>query len=1149
MTVYYWPNIIGSKELFEPYPREIEQLQLAEYSLLNLEKLHVQAKPSIYSIRVNGDKRILFTEFNGNLLLLDVVENHDYHKSRFLKHPRVLRNYLNKLGAASSLDDVEITAYSVADFVSCDIVDNINAAAGNVPTPLQAIYPYHHQLIRLNPDQEAVLSVQPPAIIHGPAGSGKSCVGFSALIDRVRNSGPGGVYVSQSPDLVRQMRQYWQELAELEDIPADAVRFMTYEELAREQLGAAQIKIADERHFNNWYTESDAPDIKEWRDLLTTETIWQEFRICSGYLNPDEYLNLGAKQSMVDAGTRAIIVNLYFRYLTYLKTQTDCFSLAFHPFEQRGPYNFMVVDEAQDLSCAQLRNLFTLCPDILYLLGEHQILYDGKSRSEFLKHLFYEHQIRIDETNVISLPQAYRSAPEVVQVANALIDMKYDVTGGATDKNETRVINTVWERPEKGDVKWLAPNQLDAYLAANGELDASVAIITSPELVEAAHARFPTTTLIFSWKAAKGLEFPAVLLWLPLDDPRAVAISKKDLVTHKTHRGRAKSGQRDDTHVAYFDALITAVTRAQRKLVVVQEKKHNLKAFINRWSKAFVSQTSTPAPVNPMIEIKSETQKKREWEERAVDLLQQGYTHHARGILEKQLSLNPKAIATWLKKHTPHERADEQAQASGSQSVAPSAATSSSSALPQTAAVSKNLPIASSVNPNNLEADAKPAVKSQPLQLLLQARANAQKGQFKQAEKMLLKSGFNPEQTHKQMVKWVLQDGNNEALENLSHRYFNKFQDVMDLLSCPLNQFSVQQRNVFINALQNKLGSIIVTHYDLSNLFSLPEQLLTTQHRTLICKSLNNGRSWPFVEYGEDLVNLFKQPLNNFSQKQRNILWQMTTLLNLTKLITSGTELADLFDLPDTHFSPAQRAEMWAVMKNRRQEIVSSLIDIAYLYALPIAIFSTTQRDIVWRATAQDVDSIIENSEYDMFLTFFELVEDQLPLDQRDFIFYNILKNERIFNATFDTGEAIVNFFVLPFDQFPPAYRESIWSKLITSHKLPALISTLQDFISLFGLSLEQFPESMRMELLTALQAHPAQLSESNQPDINVLFELDKALFTDEQRLLFPSIIEFKPDPVFSDERSRFFSSSATLEANRAEYESSDTHESIPRIH
>ncbi|WP_176713838.1 hypothetical protein, partial [Legionella jamestowniensis] len=113
--------------------------------------------------------------------------------------------------------------------------------------------------------------------------------------------------------------------------------------------------------------------------------------------------------------------------------------------------------EAQDFSFAQLESLYTLADkgNIVYFLGDHQILFDGKSRLPFLRQLFHKKEQPYSEHQ---LPASYRCPASIVNVTNQLIQLKYQVTGGAADKVELGHIISAKEEQDNGELLWLATN-------------------------------------------------------------------------------------------------------------------------------------------------------------------------------------------------------------------------------------------------------------------------------------------------------------------------------------------------------------------------------------------------------------------------------------------------------------------------------------------------------------------------------------------------------------------------------------------------------------------------------------------------------------------------------------------------------------------
>ncbi len=394
--IFYWRDVYGDAKLFEPYRAKIAQLLAGEYRALNLEILRGYRQPPLYSIRVNIDTRILFTTYENSICLLDVVLNHDYEKSRFLKS-KVLQAYLGKR---------EIQDEPVFQFDE----DNGDALPKE-PIETQdyiAIEPYHHLMITLNTEQEEAIHVQLPAIIYGPAGAGKTCVALSILLQYIRDhAGEDGafpvIYVCQNPNLIREKKLEWDEM--MENTPyRDLVHFKTYDEIFCEHAG--EVSLANEETFHIWYKDrlkqrKPGPKFKSEDEADLT---WHEFRICSGY-DKEQYIALGKRHSSIDKTKRQEIYQLYLDYLAHL-VSLRLVSTVLHPLEQNRKYPCIVIDEAQDLSYRQLSSLYQAANGVLvYCLGDHQVLGDGKSRFPYLCNMITEQHGR--KPSIVELSKTY----------------------------------------------------------------------------------------------------------------------------------------------------------------------------------------------------------------------------------------------------------------------------------------------------------------------------------------------------------------------------------------------------------------------------------------------------------------------------------------------------------------------------------------------------------------------------------------------------------------------------------------------------------------------------------------------------------------------------------------------------------------------
>ena len=656
--VYFWRDVVAGSELFAPYGQEISQLMAGEYKALSLERLRGFTQPPIYSIRVNDATRILFTTYDHKACLLDVVLNHDYDKSRFLKNPAVLAAFLSKLGAAERVSGaggaggasggagsgagrvdkdsfVDITAEELPDLASGD----------SEASELMPLEYYQQRLIRFSAEQSSVLSASLPSIVYGPAGCGKSSAALSLFAQYVREHQGDAeafpiVYVSRSKPLVETMQRIWQEMNP-EGVAADAVVFKTYDALLTEQLGIEATCLVHEDDFYAWYDTTYAAITRHvamagagsaTSARLDAKLIWQELRIRSGYEDDKHYHSLGARQSSLEEADRYEVCKAYHAYQQHLEAKGLVSPSLFALIPPADKPKLVVVDEAQDLSYQQLRVLNRLANGaLLYLLGEHQVLFDGKSRLNYLREMFHRNH---QTPSVIALHGTYRCAERVSALANALIQLKYNVTKGASDGLESSKITVAHELLGAGEAVWLSRSDSAGIrgLAEEG-LCADFAVVAAAEHVAEAKALFKTP-LVFTPKEVKGLEFRTVVLFRPLDSAESEAVCSKVDAEHlaKPHasRGhRAKAGDGDETHLGYFNELITAVTRAQQKVVIVQDARHKIKAMHD-----YLTAHCAGASVASSAEVADDV---LAWQERAKVLLLAGKEAQARAIVEEKL--------------------------------------------------------------------------------------------------------------------------------------------------------------------------------------------------------------------------------------------------------------------------------------------------------------------------------------------------------------------------------------------------------------------------------------------------------------------------------------------------------------------------------
>ncbi|WP_225755635.1 UvrD-helicase domain-containing protein [Actinotalea sp. Marseille-Q4924] len=287
----------------------------------------------------------------------------------------------------------------------------------------------------LHPDQAKLVrrSFNGPSRIRGAAGTGKTVVGLhrAAYLARTR---PGRVlvatYVRTLPAVLRQM------LTRMAPDVVDRVHFTGVHELARTVLSARGVhcrvndKQVDEAFAAAWAAVGRTGPLGQGKRL--DERYWREEvdHVIKGRGITDltTYLDLlrTGRRHRLGVEQRRAVWALYTAYDAELRRRhlvdyADLVLLAERelrrqPWEE--PYTAVIVDEAQDLSCAMVRMLHALvgdAPDALTLIGDgQQSIYPGG-------YTLAEVGISVAGRGVV-LDVNYRNTAQILDFASRLVD-------------------------------------------------------------------------------------------------------------------------------------------------------------------------------------------------------------------------------------------------------------------------------------------------------------------------------------------------------------------------------------------------------------------------------------------------------------------------------------------------------------------------------------------------------------------------------------------------------------------------------------------------------------------------------------------------------------------------------------------------------
>ncbi|MBI4645434.1 MAG: UvrD-helicase domain-containing protein [Bacteroidia bacterium] len=571
-----------------------------------------------YRAKLDYENRLLFkfAKYDGKtfILLLEVIYNHDYNKSRFLRGAKIDENKLLPLHTEKIIHE--------DDFVKMNYVN---------PT----IKHFHllDKIISLDSSQIEIFNLPTPVIIIGSAGSGKTVL----TLEKIKTLTGKILYVTLSPFLVENSstlyysNNYINEEQELE--------FLSF----REFLDSLQIvkgKEADYRIFESWISSR----IHSF-GLKEPYKLFEEFKgvltgldITKPYMSKEDYCSLGIKQSIFLSEEREKVYDAFRKYLEFLN-ESGFYDLNIATYNWlplcKPEYDFIVIDEVQDFTNIQLyiilkslknRNNFILCGD------SNQIVHPNFFSWSHIKTMFYEHDltgsvIKILRTN-------YRNSITVTEIANRLLKIK-NARFGSIDKESTFLVNSI--STINGEVIFYKDtNNIRQQLNEKTKKSARFAILVMRNDEKNEIRKIFKTPLLFSIQEAKGLEYDNIILINFISNnfrefhEICESITNKDLVDENFifARVRDKSDKSLDAYKFYINAFYVAITRSIKNLYILETSpRHEILQLLNL------------VESKEKVEIKEDVSSLEDWKNEARKLELQGKAEQAEEIRKTILGI------------------------------------------------------------------------------------------------------------------------------------------------------------------------------------------------------------------------------------------------------------------------------------------------------------------------------------------------------------------------------------------------------------------------------------------------------------------------------------------------------------------------------
>jgi hypothetical protein len=280
-------------------------IEAGDFKSPDVKKLH---SGGYYRAKLDHANRLLlqFARFGGETvcMALEVIENHAYEKSRFLR--------------GTPVDETKIEHEPH--------VEPVQSAAEALP--LRWLHATRREFelldkpIVFDDAQEAVRRLPAPVVLVGSAGSGKTAV----TLVKLREAEGRVLYVTQSAYLAQSARALYD--AHGYENPAQEAEFLSYREFL-ETLRVPQGREVSFSAFGAWFDRHRSA-AKALGDV-DAHALLEEFRGVisaqpTGPLSLSEYLALGPRQSLLPPAAREAAHALFGRYRQWL-AQTAQFDL------------------------------------------------------------------------------------------------------------------------------------------------------------------------------------------------------------------------------------------------------------------------------------------------------------------------------------------------------------------------------------------------------------------------------------------------------------------------------------------------------------------------------------------------------------------------------------------------------------------------------------------------------------------------------------------------------------------------------------------------------------------------------------------------------------------------------------------------------
>jgi len=599
------------------YRKVTDAIARDDFHAAQVKKLASLSHGKFYRAKLDDADRLLFSLVRHNdevcALMLEVILNHDYDKSRFLRGAAIDETKIPDIDAAEAVKEAQTVRYLHPQHTAIHLLD---------------------KPISFDDTQEAIYRQPPPLIVVGSAGSGKTAL----TLEKLKHAEGEVLYVTHSAFLAQSARDLYYANG-FEHAGQEAV-FLSYREFV-ESIRVPVGREATWRDFSGWFSRMR----QAFKDIDGHQA-FEEIRGviaagAGGILSREDYRTLGVRQSIFAPENRDPLYDLFEKYRAWLVEAKlyDLNLVAQEWLALAAPrYDFVVVDEVQDLTIAQLSLVLKTLkkPGHFLLCGDsNQIVHPNFFSWGQVKSLFWHDPKLAEKQELRVLSANFRNGLEATRTANQLLKIKQR-RFGSIDRESNFLVQAVGG--EAGQVALLADKD-----AVKRELDQKIrqstqfAVLVMRDEDKAVARKYFSTPLLFSIHEAKGLEYENIVLYRFVSDHRAEfneivnGVGKADLATEVLdyRRARDKSDKSLEIYKFFVNALYVALTRAVQNLFVIEsDTGHPLFGLLDLASSGQVKVDATKSSME-------------DWQREARKLELQGKQEQAEAIRRNILKQSP----------------------------------------------------------------------------------------------------------------------------------------------------------------------------------------------------------------------------------------------------------------------------------------------------------------------------------------------------------------------------------------------------------------------------------------------------------------------------------------------------------------------------